>query len=104
MSSASPDRVCASPSVGPLPAAHATPIRDGIHTPDCCRRTRIHAQHRATPSIYQDAITTGKDHPHAVRVLARAWIRVIRRCWLDGEPYDPAQHGALQRLTTSTAA
>jgi hypothetical protein len=26
--------------------------------------------------IYHDAITAGKDHPHAVRILARAWIRV----------------------------
>ncbi len=28
----------------------------------------------------------GKDHPHAVRVLARAWVRVIYRCWVDGHP------------------
>ncbi|MEU8172147.1 transposase [Microbispora hainanensis] len=44
--------------------------------------------------IYNDARTSGKDHPHAIRVLARAWIRVIWRCWLDGVPYDPAKHGA----------
>jgi transposase len=54
--------------------------------------------------IYRDAIAAGKDHPHAVRILARAWIRVIWRCWLDRVPYDPAKHGALQRLTTPTAA
>ncbi|TNC18173.1 IS110 family RNA-guided transposase [Amycolatopsis alkalitolerans] len=54
--------------------------------------------------IYKDATAAGKDHPHAVRVLARAWIRVIWRCWLDQTPYDPAQHGALQRHTTPTAA
>ena len=40
--------------------------------------------------VYSDARARGKDHPHAVRVLARAWIRVIWRCWLDGVPYDPA--------------
>ena len=40
--------------------------------------------------IYNDARASGKDHPHAVRILARAWIRVIWRCWLDGIPYDPA--------------
>jgi len=44
--------------------------------------------------IYHDAIAAGKDHPHAIRILARAWIRVIYRCWTDGVPYDPARHGA----------
>lgn len=36
--------------------------------------------------IYNDARSAGKDHPHAIRVLTRAWIRVIYRCWLDGVP------------------
>jgi hypothetical protein len=27
--------------------------------------------------VYSDARAAGKDHPHAVRILARAWIRVI---------------------------
>lgn len=43
--------------------------------------------------IYQRAINRGCDHPHAVRILARAWVRVIWRCWLDRVPYDPARHG-----------
>ena len=47
---------------------------------------------------YTDARASGKDHPHAIRVLARAWIRVIWRCWLDGVPYDPATHGAAAAL------
>jgi len=48
--------------------------------------------------IYNHARAAGKDHPHAVRVLARAWIRVIWRCWLDEVPYDPAKHGAATTL------
>jgi transposase len=48
--------------------------------------------------IYDNARATGKDHPHATRILARAWIRVIYRCWLDGVPYDPARHGAAAAL------
>jgi transposase len=48
--------------------------------------------------IYNDARAAGKDHPHAIRILARAWIRVIWRCWQDGVPYDPARHGAASRL------
>src|ERR1700748_447033 len=48
--------------------------------------------------IYNDARASGKDHPHALRVLARAWIRVIWPCWLNGAPYDPARHGAAAAL------
>lgn len=54
--------------------------------------------------VYHDAITRGHDHPHAVRVLARAWIRVIYRCWVDGIPYDPARHGNATALAEQPAA
>ena len=33
-----------------------------------------------------------------MRILARAWIYVIWRCWQDGTAHDPAKHTALQRL------
>ena len=48
--------------------------------------------------IYQRAMARGCDHPHAVRVLARALIRVIWRCWVDRVAYDPAKHTAAARL------
>jgi transposase len=48
--------------------------------------------------LYNQAIARGKDHPHAVRILARAWLYVIWHCWQDNTPYDPTQHRALQRL------
>jgi transposase len=48
--------------------------------------------------IYNDAITRGKRHPHAVRILARAWIRVIWRCWQDHSAYDPQLHGGAMRI------
>jgi len=53
--------------------------------------------------IYNDARAAGKDHPHAVRILARAWIRVIWPCWLSHTPYDPARHGAAAALTAALA-
>ena len=53
--------------------------------------------------IYADARAGGKDHPHAIRILARAWIRLIYRCWLDGTPYDPATHGAAAALARQAA-
>jgi len=49
-------------------------------------------------SVYTAARTRGHDHPHAIRILARAWLRVIWRAWTDRRPYDPALHNAAQRL------
>lgn len=48
--------------------------------------------------VYADAISRGKRHPHAVRILARAWVRVIWRMWQDGEPYDVTKHGGAAML------
>jgi transposase len=45
-------------------------------------------------AIHTKAIARGCDHPHAVRILARAWVRVIWRCWQDAKPYDAARHRA----------
>jgi transposase len=56
---------------------------------------------RASPwatDLYDRAIARGCDHPHAVRILARAWAHVIWRCWQDHAPYDPAAHNSLQAL------
>jgi transposase len=47
--------------------------------------------------LYQRARDRGHDHPHAVRVLARAWVDIIWACWTTNTPYDPDKHGALQR-------
>jgi transposase len=54
--------------------------------------------------IYNDAIARGQDHPHAIRVLARAWIRVIYRCWLDEVPYDPDRHNGALKMKQVVAA
>lgn len=48
--------------------------------------------------IYTQARARGHDHPHAVRILARAWIRVIYRCWQNRQPYDTNLHGGMQKL------
>lgn len=54
--------------------------------------------------VYTQARHRGCDHPHAVRILARAWIRVLWRCWRDSTPYHPAHHGAAQRLAPTLPA
>jgi transposase len=49
-------------------------------------------------NVYAKAKARGCDHPHAIRILSRAWLRVIWRAWTDRKPYDPALHGAAQTL------
>jgi transposase len=57
------------------------------------RRTSPWAQ-----QVYQQARARGCRHPHAVRILTRAWLRVLHRCWRDGTLYEPQQHAAAQHL------
>jgi transposase len=55
---------------------------------------------RASPwaaALYARARSRGCDHPHAIRVLARAWMRVLWKAWQDRKPYDPAAHKAALR-------
>jgi transposase len=51
--------------------------------------------------IYQRARDRGARHPHAVRILARAWCRIIWRCWTDNTAYNPDRHNGLQQLLTA---
>jgi transposase len=48
--------------------------------------------------LYRRARAKGHDHPHAVRILARAWLDIIWKCWTTNTAYDPDRHRALQRL------
>ena len=42
--------------------------------------------------IYRQAIARGCHHPHAIRILARAWLRIIWRCWQDRRAFQPDRH------------
>jgi transposase len=57
--------------------------------------------HPWAAEVYRRARARGQDHPHAIRTLGRAWIRVLWRCWQNREPYDPARHGNFDRLQTA---
>lgn len=48
--------------------------------------------------LYNRARARGKHHPHAVRILARAWLYIIWVCWQEHTAYDPTNHRALQSL------
>lgn len=50
--------------------------------------------------IYNDARARKKRHPHAIRILARAWLRVMWACWRDGTCYDPDTHGTNSKINT----
>jgi len=57
--------------------------------------------HPWAKEVYRGARARGQDHPHAIRTLGRAWIRVLWRCWRDEVPYDPRRHGNFNRLQTA---
>jgi len=54
--------------------------------------------------IYKRARSRGCDHPHAIRILARAWIRVLWRAWNDGTLYDQKLHNAAVSHNQALAA
>ncbi len=49
--------------------------------------------HPWAAAVYKCARARGCDHPHAIRILARAWVRVLWRCWHNRSTYDPSRHG-----------
>lgn len=68
--------------------------RDAVVT--LCDATRH--WHPWARGVYERARARGHDHAHAIRVLGRAWLRVLWRMWQDRVPYDPARHGAMRVL------
>jgi transposase len=108
----SPDSVAA--LAGVTPVTKASGKHHAVHFRWACnKRFRValttfadNSRH-ASPwaaQVYADATARGHDHAHAVRILARAWTRIIYRCWLDGVPYDPARHGNARKINKPTAA
>jgi transposase len=50
--------------------------------------------------LYAAARARGKRHPHAIRIIARAWIRIMWACWHTNTAYNPQLHSAEQKLLT----
>jgi transposase len=97
---------------GVAPVTHASGKSRGVVFRYACnKRLRVaittwadNSRHTSpwASQVYAAARTRGCDHPHAVRILARAWVRVLWRCWRDGTPYEAARHGAARPFLTST--
>jgi transposase len=73
----------------------------------CDKRLRKHMSvladstrrwHPWAHDVYQRARARGATHPHAIRILGRAWTRILWRCWQNHTPYNPTQHNALNKL------
>jgi transposase len=48
--------------------------------------------------VYRKARQRGCKHAHAIRILARAWLRILWRAWQDGTTYDPQKHPAARAI------
>ena len=53
---------------------------------------------------YTEARARGARHPHAVRIIARGWLRVIWACWHTNTAYDPTRLGTPSRTDRHTEA
>ena len=54
--------------------------------------------------VYDTARARGCRHPHAVRILARAWLRVLWRCWQNRTLYHPGEHRAAKPFLPAATA
>lgn len=52
---------------------------------------------------YDRARARGHRHPHAARILAQGWTRILWRCWQESVPYNPDRHGRLNDLLQEAA-
>lgn len=52
---------------------------------------------------YYRARERGCRHPHAARILAQAWTRILWRCWQHRVPYEPTLHRRLASLQQEAA-
>lgn len=96
---------------GCAPLTHASGKSHGVSFRYACNKRLRRAittwadnsrhAHPWAADIYNRARARGCRHPHATRILARAWIRILWRCWHDHTPYNPTLHrGAKPHLNT----
>jgi transposase len=88
---------------GVAPVTHTSGKHHGVSARFACNKRLRQAlttwadnSRHASPwaaSVYRQARARGCDHPHTIRILARAWTRVLWRCWHDHTTYDPQSHG-----------
>ena len=95
------EQLCAEAGVAPV--THSSGKHRGVACRFACNKRLRQAlttwadnsrhAHPWAAHVYREARRRGCDHPHAIRILARAWTRVLWRCWHNHTPYDPNKHG-----------
>lgn len=109
---ASPDQLAAEAGVAPV-TSESGKHRSVFFRYACNKRLRAALTtwadnsrhgHPWAAHVYHRARARGCDHPHAVRILARAWARVLWRCWQDRTLYDPQRHTAARPFLTHESA
>jgi transposase len=93
---------------GVAPVTHTSGKHRGVSFRWACNKRLRQAvvcfadnSRRSSPwaaATYARARARGCDHQHAVRILARAWLRVLWRCWQDRVPYDVTHHRAAKQM------
>ncbi len=99
------DSLAADAGMAPV-AIESGKRRSAVFRRACDKRLRQHVSvladstrhwHPWARDVYQRARHRGADHPHAIRILGRAWTRILWRCWQDRNPYEIHQHRAATR-------
>ena len=93
---------------GVCPVTHASGKRRGVVFRWACNKNlRLavtcfadNSRHASVwaADIYTRARQRGCNHQHAVRILARAWIRILWRAWQNKATYDPQRHIAAIKI------
>jgi transposase len=105
-----PDTLAADAGMAPV-AVESGKRRTACFRRGCDHRLRAHFAcladstrhwHPWANDVCARARARGCDHPHAIRILGRAWARILWRCWQNHTPYNPTQHGNLNHLQTIT--
>jgi transposase len=100
-----PDALAADAGMAPV-AIESGKRRTAVFRWACDKRLRNHFAtladstrhwHPWARTVYRRARDRGADHPHAIRILGRAWARVLFRCWQDRRAYDINHHRAATR-------
>ena len=100
--------------VGACPITRASGKHHAVHYRHACNKRLRHALtlwaynsrngSEWASRMYARARERGCSHAHALRILTRAWCRVLWRVWQSGTTYDPKQHAAAVALTEKPAA
>ena len=67
-----------------------------------CLADQTRHAHPWAADVYERARSRGCDHPHAIRILARAWVRVLWRAWFTRTPYQPHLHRSAAAFSATT--